>query len=127
MDFVYPVVFRIYEDKVEFYCQYLEEVKGEYKTFEEAIRKAEVMVKLAVEGRYKHIPKTLIFLSQEDISKIKSSFDNEKIVLISAKPKIKFVRKTITIPYELDNCVKEKKINLSGFVQKALYKECSRK
>jgi len=125
MNFLYPVILKISSDKVKFYCPYLKEVEGEYSTIEEAEEKLKIMVKLAVEGRYKYMPETLVFLSQEDISKMKCSND-EKILIITATPKLKFVRKTITIPVELSECIKEKNINLSQFVQKALYKECSK-
>ena len=126
LSFLYPVVVKIGSNKVKFYCPFLKEVRGEYPTIEEAEEKLTIMVKIAVEGRYKYMPQSLTIISQEDISKIKCE-DDEKIILVTATPKLKFVKKTITIPYELSNCIKEKNINLSQFVQKALYKECSKK
>ena len=123
----FPVIFTKTDDgRTSFYCPYLEEVKGTYGA-DIAYKKASVMVRLVVQDRYDRAPGSLKIVSNEEIMDLKVDDPTAKILLIEASPKVKYARKTITIPYALNIQVKDGGINLSQFVRDALSKLFNKK
>lgn len=123
--YVYPAVLTFTEKHIEISFPDLEEALSQAETIEEAIRRADEVLKLTIESRLED--KEEIPLATP-LNKIDLAADQRTIITnVILEEKIKYVSKNLTIPEDLNLAAIDAKINFSQVLQRALREELANK
>ncbi|MHA6481044.1 type II toxin-antitoxin system HicB family antitoxin [Paenibacillus sp. strain BS8-2] len=122
-DYMFPAVLTFTSQCIEITFPDLEEALSQADTIEQAMRRANEVLLLTIESRLEDsedIPEAT------DLNTI-SLADNQKtiVVMCQVNQKIKYDKKTLTIPHDLNVAAEAAGLNFSQVLQKALRDELS--
>ncbi|WP_416294971.1 type II toxin-antitoxin system HicB family antitoxin [Paenibacillus illinoisensis] len=123
--YTYPAILNFTGNQIEISFPDLEEALSQAETIEEAIRRAEEVLKLTIESRLEdkeEIP------AGTPLNQIQLTPDQRTIMAtVTLDEKIKYVSKNLTIPEDLNLAAMDAKINFSQVLQRALRDELANK
>lgn len=124
-EYMYPALLTFTEQCIEISFPDLEEALSQADTIEQAMRRANEVLLLTIESRLEdneEIPEPT------DLNTI-SLAENQKtiIVMCQVNQKIKYDKKTLTIPHDLNVAAEAAGLNFSQVLQKALREELAEK
>lgn len=120
-DYMYPALLTFTEQCIEITFPDLEEALSQADTIEQAMKRAQEVLLLTIESRLEdkeEIPNPTP-LNQVSLSQTQRTI----LVFCSINQKIKYDKKTLTIPHDLNVAAEEAGLNFSQVLQKALREE----
>lgn len=120
-DYIYPAVLNFTDQCIEISFPDLEEALSQADTVEQAMKRAQEVLLLTIESRLEdkeEIPNPTP-LNQVSLSQTQRTI----LVFCSINQKIKYDKKTLTIPHDLNVAAEEAGLNFSQVLQKALREE----
>lgn len=123
--YVYPAVLTFSKKYIEISFPDLEEALSQAGSIEEAIRRADEVLKLTIESRLEDKEK---IPAATPLNEIQLNSDQRTIIAnVNLDEKIKYVNKNLTIPEDLNLAAMDAKINFSQVLQRALREELANK
>lgn len=120
-EYMFPAVLNFTEKHIEITFPDLEEALSQADTIEQAMRRSQEVLTLTIESKLEdneEIPEPT------DLNKIELT-ENQRTILVycNINKKIKYDKKTLTIPHDLNVAAEAAGLNFSQILQKALRDE----
>ncbi|MEK3787858.1 type II toxin-antitoxin system HicB family antitoxin [Paenibacillus sp. FSL K6-1230] len=124
-NYTYPAILSFSGEHIEISFPDLEEALSQADTIEEAVKRANEVLKLTIESRLEdkeEIP------SATPLNELELTTDQRTIVAtVNLNEKIRYVSKNLTIPEDLNTAAMDAGLNFSQVLQRALREELSNK
>lgn len=123
MTYLYPMTFEYEGDNIIIHSVDIPEAYSDANTINEAYKNAKEVLQLSLKSRLQDNDEIPV---PSDIRKLKANNGFVSLVEVVCESKIKYDKKTLTVPRDLNKMAKKAGINFSQLLQKAILEELTK-